>query len=275
MIGAVTKAFVEAIRASELVEADNISVVLANDDGEGTVNTALPAIAVAVKGSDNEKGEFISGMPENEYIVQLAVITNFDNQAASEDMDHQFDQMDIAYNLMLYLHKAQYMPFFDDLRKKYDFSMKYNGVETQQTRGMASDFEIDVFVFRLVYTCTFLSKEIMDDRAKAPLEKVIMEYCNPQVTTLNVTMAYYDNSVAIKDPFLMEIIPLNFGEPFIIPAPSAHAIELIELKGFKVHDTFVTLDENNNIVATYKVGDILPFGTVQKNSRLCYLTVEQ
>lgn len=86
MSGEICKAIVTALRASELVDENNVSIVLANDNGEGTVNTDLPAIAVSVKGTERDTGEFIGGMIYNQYIVQLSVITPFENQAASPDM---------------------------------------------------------------------------------------------------------------------------------------------------------------------------------------------
>lgn len=173
MIGTITEAFINAIRASQLVDEENISVVIANDNGEGTVNTALPAVAVAVKGTEKDTGEAIGGMPFNEYLVQLAVITNFDNQAASDDDKHQYRQMDLAYKLMIYLHQARNGEFFKELREGYDFQMAYKGVETEQTRAMERELgEVDVFVFRLMYICTFLSKEVMDMTPSAELKEI-------------------------------------------------------------------------------------------------------
>ena len=56
MSGEICKAIVTALRASELVDENNVSIVLANDNGEGTVNTDLPAIAVSVKGTERDTG---------------------------------------------------------------------------------------------------------------------------------------------------------------------------------------------------------------------------
>lgn len=170
MIGTVSKAFVTALRASNLIDKENVSVVLANDNGEGTVNTALPAVAVAVKGTERENGEFIGGMIDNEYIVQLAVISSFDNQAASEDDDHQFNQMDLAYKVMLYISacargfiktsSGEWVPlnFFQKLMEDHDFNVNYKGTETEQTRGMQNELAVEVFVTRLIYLCKFIDK---------------------------------------------------------------------------------------------------------------------
>lgn len=167
MIGSISKAFVEAIRASQLVADENISVVLANDNGEGTVNTALPAIAVTVKGTERDNGQYIGGLIDNEFIVQLITIVSFDNQAASEDSDFQYDQMDLHYKLMRYIDKIQTGPFFRDLMSAHDFSLSYKGTETEQSRGFHRDVEVEVQVARLVYCCKFLSKEAICERPGA------------------------------------------------------------------------------------------------------------
>lgn len=177
MIGDICKAFVEALRASEMVEKENISVVLANDNGEGTVNTALPAVAVCVKNSERDSGMYIGGVIENDFIVQLAVITAFDNQAASADVDHQYDQMNLAYKIMMYIAKCQRgyinspwgwkkLTFFDDLRVKYNFSLTYKGTETESTRGMQNEMQEEVFVTRLIYVCKFTSKELASEEER-------------------------------------------------------------------------------------------------------------
>lgn len=159
MIGTVTQAFVEALRASEFLENGNVSVVIANDNGEGTVNTALPAVGVSVKGVDREIGEYIGGMIEQQYIVQLIVMTLLDNPSASEDEGYQYEQMDLHYKVMLYVNQVRHAEFFRTLMQNHDFNINFRGVETEQTRGMGRDFETKVNVHRLVYVCEFLSKE--------------------------------------------------------------------------------------------------------------------
>lgn len=183
MIGSVTKAFITALRESNLIEKENVSVVIANDDGEGTVNTALPAIAIFVRGNDRDVGEFIGGLIQNEYIVQLAVITPFDNQAASADDDTQYDSMDLPYKVMTYIAQCargsvktedgKWVPvdYFKKLGADYDFNINYRGLETEQTRAMEREMgDIDVFVTRLIYVCNFVSKELVERGDSAPLE---------------------------------------------------------------------------------------------------------
>lgn len=178
MIGSVTKAFVEALRGSQLIDENNVSVVLANDNGEGTVNTALPAVAIAIKGTemDDVTGQYIGGLIQNEYIVQLAVIVPFYNQAASFDDNHQYDQMDLAYRVMMYIGACARgyikteggtvipLHYFDELRQKWEFSMLYSGTETEQTRGMEREMQVEVFVTRLIYRCKLVNKEQLTDQ---------------------------------------------------------------------------------------------------------------
>lgn len=176
MIGEVCKVIVDALRASELVAANNVSVVLANDNGEGTINTELPAIAVSVKGTEHASGEFIGGMIYNQYIVQVSVITAFDNQAASPDDNHQYNQMDLAYKVMLYLAACnrgmvksttgEYipLPYFKELREKYGFSLLYRETETYQTLAMEREIaELPVHSTRLIYMANFIDKEMNED----------------------------------------------------------------------------------------------------------------
>lgn len=161
MIGSITKALIEAFRASELVAQENISVVIEDDNGEGVVNTALPAIAISVKNSETGSGQFIGGMIQNQYRVQVAVITALDNIAASPDEEHQYDQLDLAYKVMLYLYRVQHTEFFKNLMEGFDFALAYHGTETEQTRGMANELEdIRVNIQRLQYEATIISKEI-------------------------------------------------------------------------------------------------------------------
>lgn len=179
MIGSITKAIVESLRASEIIDAENISVVIANDDGEGTVNTALPAIAVAIKGSENSNtGEFIGGTITDEYIVQLAVIINFDNQAAADDEDFQYSQMDLANDIKLYMAKSFYSEYFKELRENYDFSMSYKGKETEQKRAMERELgEVDVFIFRLIYCCKTIQKSMLERPGAILPENVVIMQC--------------------------------------------------------------------------------------------------
>lgn len=212
MIGSVTKAFVEALRGSQLIDENNVSVVLANDNGEGTVNTALPAVAIAIKGTemDDVTGQYIGGLIQNEYIVQLAVIVPFDNQAASFDDNHQYDQMDLAYRVMMYIGACARgyiktdggtvipLHYFDELRQKWEFSMLYSGTETEQTRGMEREMQVEVFVTRLIYRCKIVNKEQLTDQMLGyPLEAYKLQLKDkPQVpitelymsTTPNVTV---------------------------------------------------------------------------------------
>jgi hypothetical protein len=169
MSGEICKAIVTALRASELVDENNVSIVLANDNGEGTVNTDLPAIAVSVKGTERDTGEFIGGMIYNQYIVQLSVITPFENQAASPDDDHQYDQMNLAYKVMLYMaacsrgviknSAGEWVPldFFTELRQKYGFTLLYKETETYQTIAMEREMaNIPVHNTRLIYMANFV-----------------------------------------------------------------------------------------------------------------------
>lgn len=195
MIGTVTEAFIEAIRASDLVCSENISVVIANDNGEGTVNTALPAVAISVKGYNRSTGEFIGGVPYTEYLVQVIVITDFDNQAASEDMRHQYNNMDLSYRVMLYLNQLRLTDFFSELRKTADFSYLYEGIETEQTRGMVRELgEKDVFVHRLIYRCTFMDKQTICNRPGAVLpEDGIIQHCN--TGNVKITDKFYHPNI--------------------------------------------------------------------------------
>lgn len=163
MIGSITKAFIEALRDSELVCMENVAVVIANDNGEGTVNTELPAIAVSVKGNAINGGQYIGGLLENEFIVQIIVITRFDNQNASPDMGHQYNDMNLSYKVMRYLNKVSNSDYFKQLRDDFDFSYTFRGIETNQTRGMRSEFEIEVFVHKLIYTVKIIDKETSND----------------------------------------------------------------------------------------------------------------
>lgn len=173
MIGSITKALIESLRASELVSNENISVVIEDDNGEGIVNTALPAIAISVKNSETGSGQFIGGMLQNQYRIQLAVITALDNIAGSPDEDHQYEQLDLAYKVMLYLYKVQHSEFFKKLMEGFDFALAYRGTETEQTRGMANELEdIRVNIQRLQYEGTIISKEIPAGEDGATLEDV-------------------------------------------------------------------------------------------------------
>lgn len=194
MVGSIAKAIIEALRASKLIDDNNISVVLANDNGEGTINTALPAIAISMKDTEGYSGSYIGGMIQNTYVVQVIVITNFDNQSASPDKDFQYDLMDLPYKVMRYLaacNKGQirnesnewvHVPYFDELKKKYDFNLNYKGTLTEQTRGMARDMEIDVFVSRLVYYCSFTSKESSGDYPKFNINNISITQENGEET---------------------------------------------------------------------------------------------
>lgn len=193
MIGTVSRVFVDAIRDWALVPVDNISVVLANDNGEGTVNTALPAVAVAVKGTEDSRTQWIGGMIEQDYVVQLIVITNFDNQAASPDLNHQYNMMDLSYKLMLYINSIKNGPLFEQLMKDYDFSINFRGVETEQTRGMENEMEIEVFVHRLVYLCKFVSKESSIEPGEILPEDGIDMNCLCETQPANSTITYTGN----------------------------------------------------------------------------------
>lgn len=172
MQGDIAKAFITALRAGSFVDTENVSTVLANDNGEGTIDTALPAIAVAIKGTEKENGEYIGGLMSDDYIVQIAVITNFDNQAASPDDDYQYEIMNLPGRVKMWLAacsrgyavapdgSVSELDFFKELGMKYDFNVNYRGEHTEQTRGMHNKFEQPVFITRLIYLCNFTHKDV-------------------------------------------------------------------------------------------------------------------
>ena len=101
----------------------------------------------------------------------MSVITPFDNQAASPDDDHQYDQMNLAYKVMLYMaacsrgviknSEGEWVPldFFTELRQKYGFTLLYKETETYQTLAMKREMaELPVHNTRLIYVANFVDK---------------------------------------------------------------------------------------------------------------------
>lgn len=183
MIGIVSKAYIETLRYSQLANDYNISLIIANDSGESIVNTALPAIAVCVKGSARgSDGQYIGGLINDDLIIQLAVITNFDNPNVADDDNYQYDQLDLSAKIRDYIASESKNDIFTELGKKYDFSPVYQGIEVEQTRGMRNDFEIKVNVHKIIYTAKFIDKEqLCNSGNSAILEEVDMICANGEV----------------------------------------------------------------------------------------------
>lgn len=195
MVGTVTYAIVEALRTAGFVDAENVSVVAANDDGQGVVNTALPALAVNIQRTEEDGQQYIGGMIQNDYLLQVSCIINFDNAAFSPDDDTQKENLNLGYRVMRYLAacdrgyyrdslgNAVNITLFDELKQNYDFHLQYRGLETYQTRAFSRDVgEQEVMVERVMFRVTFVTKD-MDDTFGDTLEAVHMK-CGCKNTTI-------------------------------------------------------------------------------------------
>lgn len=176
MDGKVNQAFVNALRSFDLVKNENMGIVIAGEDGEVIINTALPAIAVHTRGLDSNSGTYIGGTFQQGYSIDVCVIINLDNFSASPDNYFQYNQMDLAYRLANLLNKYEYIPFFDELRKEHDFSMVLNGIRSDVRRGFIRDMEdIKLKVYKINFRAGFLNKDLIEENTGLPLERVEIE----------------------------------------------------------------------------------------------------
>lgn len=162
MIGTLTDTFVAALREAPVVTENGVNVSVMNDEGQGLVNTPLPAVVVHVRNS-NKPTVFIRGGICDWFDVSLNVLVDFDNYSVTPDGGIQTKMRNMAYEIRRYIEKVKRGPLFSTLIDEYDFFPLYRGIETYQTAAFVGTVGKDIDVFRILYQCTALDKQNLED----------------------------------------------------------------------------------------------------------------
>lgn len=158
MLGEVVKAYVELLRSSPVICDNKISVCLANDDNEGMINVALPALAVGILDSP-EATRYIGGNIQDNIIITFSVITKMNNPSLTPDGGRQYNAISLAYEVRNFLESnVDTSPLFEDLRKMFDFYATYKEMKSWKSKAFHKELATTVDVLTVVYYGTLFDK---------------------------------------------------------------------------------------------------------------------
>lgn len=175
MFGTISRVFVEVLRNGNLVPDERLysDIVLLNNEYSMIVNTQFPIIGVFVSSSSSNDWGYVGTLQGFNCIVQLVVITPFDNPAASSDDDVQYDYIDLSGKVIRYIAKAKREGAFKELSDKYGFSFVFSGIDADSPRYKTNKQEYEVVQHNLVYTGKgFMLDLDKDINQTAPIEQI-------------------------------------------------------------------------------------------------------
>lgn len=162
MFGEVMDIIVKTIRGAKELKPAKLSVIAITTDETQTVNTPLPAVAVAFEESMNAD-VFIGGMIRDRFNIRICVMADLTNFSWSADGGEQAKLLSLAHSVRNVIEKAKATKAYSELYAKYDFYPLYKGFRTYQRIAMRNDFKKEISVIELVYQTTMLDKCLKAD----------------------------------------------------------------------------------------------------------------
>lgn len=150
---------IKTLRGDKALKSAKVSVLAVSVDETQTVNTPLPAVAIAFDESMDAE-VFIGGMIKDKLSIRLCVMVDLTNFSWSQDGSEQSRMMSLAHSVRNAVEKAKGTKVFDELYKKYDFFPIYQGFKTYQRIGMRKEFQKEISVVEIVYQTTMLDKSL-------------------------------------------------------------------------------------------------------------------
>lgn len=150
---------IKTLRGDKTLKSAKVSVLAVSVDETQTVNTPLPAVAIAFDESMDAE-VFIGGMVKDKLSIRLCVMVDLTNFSWSQDGSEQSRMMSLAHSVRNAVEKAKGTKVFDELYKKYDFFPIYQGFKTYQRIGMRNEFQKEISVVEIVYQTTMLDKSL-------------------------------------------------------------------------------------------------------------------
>lgn len=151
MVGYISQAVANALKAWEPLSSANVIPVRATDGDSVVVNTPLPAVAIHVlgeAGSDNEGGTAFGGSIRQYFELSLYMMNTLVNYTFSDDGGAQTVLLDMADEIIRCMELSDKLT---GIRQNHDFNVQFDRMESDTTYGSGQTLQVPVDVQKVVY----------------------------------------------------------------------------------------------------------------------------